>query len=625
MEIIFLVVGIIVVVQIVLLRQRITELEHTVAILQASISAPTTVATNLVADRPLTPAETAARAQLREYIKDQLARGSTRDRIEAALSHSGWQASDVASVFASLPVGAAAASVYQSSYHSTAHPGEAAATGGLLHWLATDWLLKIGALLFLMAIGWFTSYAFMNDWIGPVGRITLGIVFGAALLGLGWWRMQRYVTQGGVFLVVGSTVIILTIYAARVTYDFFTPGSALVMMFLTTVFVAVASVVYKSRALAVASLLLATLAPLLTNPTEPSLIGLFTYLGAVVLGTLWVVVVTGQRSLTLIALIITGLYSLPFLVSAGADQSLVLQFVFGFAALFFLTHTVGVLRSAKTTEVTVDLCTAGLNGLWLTTWILVAVPKEWQSLVLVAWMLVFTVASFLVFRNSGKYQVLLTYAGVAVAMLAAATAVELDGAALTIAFTLETAIIVVCGYLLTRSSAVAYGLSTLLVVPFALSLPSIFSSAWWDGVIHQDFFVLIIMTLTLLGLALFFKQRAAGGAPGVGGLVAPLSIFGSYLGLVVWWLSLHALFDTTVAVVIALVTYIVIGLACYVYGVANGSRGVKIYGGVLIVLVVLRLLFVEIWALSLEGRIIAFFVIGLLLMGTAFIGKRTKK
>ena len=127
-------------------------------------------------------------------------------------------------------------------------------------WVKEDWLLKLGALLLLIGFGWLTTYAFLNNWIGPAGRITLGIVAGTSFLLFGWLRIKKYIHQGGVFLVLGSTVVLLTTFAAREFYDFFTPASALVLMFLSTAFVALASVRYSSRALALSSLILAGIA-----------------------------------------------------------------------------------------------------------------------------------------------------------------------------------------------------------------------------------------------------------------------------------------------------------------------------------------------------------------------------
>ena len=47
---------------------------------------------------------------------------------------------------------------------------KAAKPSGLWKWLSTDWPMKLGAFLILLAFAWLTSYAFVNNWIGPMGR-----------------------------------------------------------------------------------------------------------------------------------------------------------------------------------------------------------------------------------------------------------------------------------------------------------------------------------------------------------------------------------------------------------------------------------------------------------------------
>jgi len=40
----------------------------------------------------------------------------------------------------------------------------------VINWLKTDWPMKLGALMLLIGIGWATTYAFMNNLIGPYGK-----------------------------------------------------------------------------------------------------------------------------------------------------------------------------------------------------------------------------------------------------------------------------------------------------------------------------------------------------------------------------------------------------------------------------------------------------------------------
>lgn len=158
----------------------------------------------------------------------------------------------------------------------------------LIEWLKEDWILKLGALLLLMGFGWLARYAFLNNWIGPQGRIALGIFAGTVILAFGFYRARKYLNQGSVFLVLGSSTVLLTIFAARNIYQFFTPTCALVIMFLASAFVAFASLTYKNKWLSLASIILASMAPLLTNSPSPDYIGLFSYLFVITLGTVWI-------------------------------------------------------------------------------------------------------------------------------------------------------------------------------------------------------------------------------------------------------------------------------------------------------------------------------------------------
>jgi uncharacterized membrane protein len=496
-----------------------------------------------------------------------------------------------------------------------------------IEWLKEDWLLKLGAMLLLIGFGWLATYAFLNNWIGPVGRIVLGIVAGSLFLLLGWWRMKTYVTQGSVFLVLGSTTILLTIFAARTVYDFFTPLSALAIMFLSTAFVAFASVTYRVRALALLSLALAGIAPLLTKAPTTDYVMLFAYLFVVVLGAIWIVVVTGQRELTLASLIIVFGYSIPHVFwpfsSPLGDNQILLLFAFAFAALFFVANTVSILK-AQGEKILPDLIAAGGNGLLLLAWVMAIAQDEWKSLIIAAWMIVFAVGGFLVFRITQRREPLFVYAGVSIAMLAAATSAELEGATLTIAYIIESSIIAFVAYMFLQNVKIAQRVSLLLIGPVVLSFESMTSHAWGMGVFHKDFFVLFVLGLSFLGLGAFFLQRMKEmKSHEERQFNALFLIVGSVYAYILLWLSLHAaLDDKNIAVMISLFVYTVVGLIAYFYGLARNKKWLRLYGGALVGLVVGRLLVVDVWKMEIAGRIITFFLIGTLLVSTAFLGRR---
>ncbi len=496
-----------------------------------------------------------------------------------------------------------------------------------IDWIKEDWLLKLGALLLLIAFGWFASYAFLHNWIGPMGRILLGVAAGVAFMGFGTWRIHKYIQQASVFLVLGSTVVLLTLFAAREIYDFFTPTTVLVAMFMAAAFVGFMSVRVKSRTVAMISLVLSAIAPLLTNAPSPDYVWLFSYLVVVVIGALWVVSVTGWREMTLAAVLLVAAYSVQHLIPsypatlATAAAVDLLWFAYGFAVLFFVASLIGMLKGDKKT-MGFDMVTAAANGVLLLWWVLGAAPEQWLSIILLGAMVVHAGAGYAVLKKTTQREPFYVYSGVAILLLGAATAIELEGSMLVIAYTIESVIIPVIVYLALRDTRIAQLFSVLLVGPMVLSAQSITSRAWNTGVFHEEFFVLLLLSLVLFAFGFYFWKH---GSEQLRNLNIGTVILGSAYAYMLLWLSLHAaLINDDTAVMISLVVYTLAGLATHFYGKMHQRKGFEYYGGAVLGCVVARLLLVDVWDMELTGRIITFFLIGTLLVSTAFIGRKKR-
>jgi uncharacterized membrane protein len=456
----------------------------------------------------------------------------------------------------------------------------------------------------------------------------MGIVGGALILILGFWRANKFIRQGSVFLVLGSTIIILTTFAAREIYDFFNPLSALLIMFSSATFVALSSLKYKSEHLSFASLILAAIAPLLVNAPSPEYTVLFAYLFVVTLGTLWVVALTGWRTLVTTALVIIAVYSFPHLSPySGADRQVLLLFAYAFSALFFAASSLGILRQKNEgkADPRPDLLTAGGTGLFLLAWIYFVATKEWQVLIIVAWMIVFAIGAFNIFRLTGKKNAFYTQASVSILYLAVATAIQIGAnniPLLTMTYTIEATLLAVFVYIINQNRLLAEKISSLMIGPALLSLGSIFSVSWRNGVIHQDFSVLFLLAITLGGLGLFFWSLAKqdGKKSETGNI---FMVAGSIYAYLLLWLSLHsgANSGNDTSTMIALVVYTIIGLVTYVQGQNPNKKALRYYGSVLLAFVVGWLLIVQIWGMGLPDRIITLLLIGALLASTAFIGR----
>jgi len=491
--------------------------------------------------------------------------------------------------------------------------------GRFIGWLKEDWLLKLGALVFLFGSGLITSGVLLVG-VGPAGRITFGVVVGTLFLAFGWWRIKKYLHQGEVFLVLGSTIILLMIFAARELYDFFNPSFALTVMFLSIAFVALASVKYNSSALSLSSFILAGIAPLFTNIPEPNHIGLFAYLLIVVLGTVWIVVLTGRRELTTVALLLIVFYSIPLFGSAEVE--ILLLFEYAFASIFFIMNIVGILRS-KNNKLLLSLITAAGNGLLLLIWIMFAAQDEWKSLIIIVWMMVFMVSAFLVTKITQKTAPFYIYIGIGAMLLAAATSVELEGKTLIMAYTIESGILSLITYYIICKTQLAERLSLLLIFPIFLSFESMTSLAWRTNFLHEDFFVLFVLTLILFGLGLFFwskNKQIENKKISLINLI--LLVTGSLYFYILLWLSLHAEFQgNNIAATIFLVICTSIGLIIYIKNQTSQNKKLQIYGGLLLGGVVARLLVVDIW----RGALFAFFFIGIALLAVALLDRKKRK
>lgn len=503
-------------------------------------------------------------------------------------------------------------------------PSELHILGTFFAWCAHDWLMKLGGLLVVLGAGWFVTYAFANNWVGPMGRIGLGLTVGALVLALGRYRIRGSRSQGSIVMVVGAAAMVLTLYAAREVYGFFSPFSVLVLMFLIAALLGYSAVAFKHRALAYANAALAGLAPLLVASADPSVPGLMTYLLVLTLGAVWLVALTGWREVVVIALAVVGLYSVGVVGSAGAAElDTGLLFAYLFTGVFLLVTALGMCRLR--TRSLADLAAAFLTGALLYLWIMEAAAEDWQSMLFIGWALVFAVAAELVYRVSGVREHFYVYGTVSAVYLATATALLLDGPALLVAFALESAVLTLLAFGITKKADLVPLTALTFVVPMWLSLESLSSRLWRESVLHADAAALMVLMATLVLVALFFIETLRRDTK-IHGAVAPIQavvraawgLFGFY-AIAFVWLSVHALLAPDVGTMTALIVYALAGSAFYMHGKHTGLRWERVLAGLLVGGVVARLLVVDIWNMALSGRITTFLVIGALLMLVAWL------
>jgi uncharacterized membrane protein len=127
--------------------------------------------------------------------------------------------------------------------------------------LGGSWLARIGVLALIIGIGFFLKFAFDSEWIGPTGRVILGIVAGLVMLGLGSYWQKRYPILTQVLSGGGIAVLYLSIFASFAIYDLIHIYVAVVFLLLVSVASAVLALRYNSMALAIIGIIGAFFAP----------------------------------------------------------------------------------------------------------------------------------------------------------------------------------------------------------------------------------------------------------------------------------------------------------------------------------------------------------------------------
>lgn len=567
------------------------------------------------------------------YIEGKIKAGNSVEEITSMLEHVGWSHGDIVVALSKASIVADEYAAKKPEVPEAKHLrvdigqneyGEDPMTQ-FFKWLAHDWLMKLGAFLIILAFGWFVSYSFAQNWIGPAGRVAIGIVLGVLIIALGEWRIKEYKNQGAVLLALGSGGVLITIFSARAFYEYmFSSTAALLFMFIVVAYLGLSSVRYKSKALAVLTLVLGYMVPILTQPPQPDFVEWFLYLLAVSGGMLWVAALTGWRPLVPFSLGGMFVYSAAAFTGNGMMQiNMEMLFILSlvFAAMYFVVSMAAMVVSKKA-DIS-DLFTAAGVGAFSLMWVLAHIAKDWWSLWAVLLALVFSVGAFAVFRLTSMREPFYVYGSLALVFVGIATALELDGPTLTLVAIAEVAMVVALIKGVLRDTYLAQCTSLLMVIPGALSLPSIFARSWNDGIMHGDFVVLVAMAIALAGLGVYFgTKREAGVFVSESGLIATFVFAALYVMVLIWRVP-YALFEPDTALMIILTLHTVIGLYFYLSGSFQGNSGFKLLGGLFIGFVIMRLMYFAV-DLDTAGRVVIFTIIGVLLMSTAFIGRSKK-
>ncbi len=196
---------------------------------------------------------------------------------------------------------------------------------------------KIGIAILVLAIGFFVKFAIDNNWIGPVGRVAVGLLCGGILVFLAHRLRKNYQAFSSVLVGGGLAVFYFTITLAYHQFHLFSQTMAFAIMIVITIFAVVLSILYDRQELAIIALVGGFSAPFLVSDGSGNYKTLFTYLIVLNTGLLIIAYNKAWRLMNLLAFIFTIILFTGWLVSLSYDTPVA---VYGnalkFAAIFYL-------------------------------------------------------------------------------------------------------------------------------------------------------------------------------------------------------------------------------------------------------------------------------------------------
>ena len=290
----------------------------------------------------------------------------------------------------------------------------------------------VAVVLLVFATTFFLRYAYQNNWIGPVGRVAIGALVGAALVIAGQryhmrgWRIFAQMLSGG-----GIVVLYLATYSAFGFYHLLPQQHAGIFLALIVVESMILAAVYNSPAVGLVAVLGGLLTPLLLQTEHDSYRALFMYLAVLDVGVVVLMLLRGWSLIGSLALV--GTHGIFWLWYVGNYHPEKLAWALGFQLAVYLIFLGQVFVASfvrRWTESRESLARLVLTaGLWFTAFYVLTREdyRVWLGSAAVGMATVYaTLARSMLTSRPAYTRLLLTSLAVAIGFIALAIPIQAE-------------------------------------------------------------------------------------------------------------------------------------------------------------------------------------------------------
>lgn len=200
-------------------------------------------------------------------------------------------------------------------------------------------LAKIGIITLVLGVGFFVKYAIDQDWINEVGRIGVGLLVGALIIGVGHKLKEEFNIFSSILVGGGLAIFYVTITLGFREYAVFSQNIAFVLLILITILSVFFALLYNRQELAIFSLIGGFISPILVSTGNSNYVVLFSYLLILNTGMIVLSLKKGWKAITILAFACTAIFFTSW-VARVSTEMIVEKIVF--AKLFFLQFYITV-------------------------------------------------------------------------------------------------------------------------------------------------------------------------------------------------------------------------------------------------------------------------------------------
>ncbi len=212
--------------------------------------------------------------------------------------------------------------------------------------IGSHWLNRIGIAAVLIGVAYFLKFAFDNNWIGPAGRVSVGLLAGIAVVV--WserFRSHGYKVFSYSLKAVGIGVLYLSLWAAFHVYALIPSGVAFIAMLAVTACTAAMAIAQDAEILAAFALTGGFTTPLLLSTGQNHELQLCSYLALLDAAVVVTVARKPWRRLLVLSYVGTLLLYIGW-YSEFYDRSQI-RWTLGFATLFFTIFAIAPLVARR--------------------------------------------------------------------------------------------------------------------------------------------------------------------------------------------------------------------------------------------------------------------------------------